>query len=69
MDVQIHLIAYRGHGTMVGAGVQIVSPKSKCLLGLQEAELSTWTAFLHRTVDATYNTETVIDNLHNMIGE
>lgn len=35
----------------------------------QEAELSSWTAFLHRAVDATYNTEIVIDNLHNMIGE
>ncbi|CAG4993211.1 unnamed protein product [Colias eurytheme] len=38
------------------------------ILGL-EAELSTWTAFLQRAVDATYNTEVVIDNLHNMIAE
>ncbi|CAB3260167.1 unnamed protein product [Arctia plantaginis] len=34
-----------------------------------EAELSTWTAFLQRAVEATYNTEVVIDNLHNMIAE
>lgn len=39
-----------------------------CVL-LQEAELRSWTAFLRRAVDATYNTEIVIDNLHNMIGE
>ncbi|CAH2242579.1 jg14639 [Pararge aegeria aegeria] len=36
---------------------------------LQEAELSTWTAFLQRAVEATYNTEVVIDNLHNLVGE
>ncbi|KAJ2944095.1 hypothetical protein O0L34_g18062 [Tuta absoluta] len=48
---------------------------AECLCGadgvvlLQEAELSTWTAFLQRAVDATYNSEVVIDNLHNMIAE
>lgn len=41
---------------------------TECLC-LQEAELSTWTAFVQRAVDATYNTEVVVDNLHNLVGE
>lgn len=44
-------------------------PQMDSVLAKMEAELSTWTAFLHRAVDATYNTEIVIDNLHNMIAE
>ncbi|KAJ0178563.1 hypothetical protein K1T71_006386 [Dendrolimus kikuchii] len=44
-------------------------PQMDTLLAKMEAELSTWTAFLQRAVDATYNTEVVIDNLHNMIAE
>ncbi|XP_072947885.1 uncharacterized protein [Epargyreus clarus] len=43
-------------------------PQMDTMLAKMEAELSTWTAFLQRAVDATYNTEVVIDNLHNMIG-
>ncbi|CAH0584005.1 unnamed protein product [Chrysodeixis includens] len=44
-------------------------PQMDTMLAKMEAELSTWTAFLQRAVDATYNTEVVIDNLHNMIAE
>ncbi|XP_049874408.1 uncharacterized protein LOC126372624 [Pectinophora gossypiella] len=44
-------------------------PQMDSLLAKMEAELSTWTAFLQRAVDATYNSEVVIDNLHNMIAE
>ncbi|CAK1586556.1 unnamed protein product [Parnassius mnemosyne] len=44
-------------------------PQMDSMLAKMEAELSTWTAFLQRAVDATYNTEVVIDNLHNMIAE
>lgn len=44
-------------------------PQMDTMLAKMEAELSTWTAFLQRAVDATYNTEIVIDNLHNMIAE
>ncbi|XP_038206274.1 uncharacterized protein LOC119828243 [Zerene cesonia] len=44
-------------------------PQMDNMLAKMEAELSTWTAFLQRAVDATYNTEVVIDNLHNMIAE
>lgn len=36
---------------------------------VQEAELHTWTAFLQRTVEANYNTEVVMDNLYNLVGE
>ncbi|CAF4864301.1 unnamed protein product [Pieris macdunnoughi] len=36
---------------------------------LQETELSAWTAFLQRAVDATYSSEVTIDNLHNLIAE
>ncbi|KAG7296334.1 hypothetical protein JYU34_021472 [Plutella xylostella] len=39
------------------------------MLNKMENELRSWTAFLHRAVDATYNTEIVVDNLHNMIAE
>lgn len=42
-------------------------PQMDTMLAKMEAELSTWTAFLHRAVDATYNTEVVIENLQNMI--
>lgn len=44
-------------------------PQMDTMLAKMEAELRTWTAFLHRAVDATYNTEVVIDNLQNMIAE
>ncbi|XP_053606951.1 uncharacterized protein LOC128673246 [Plodia interpunctella] len=44
-------------------------PQMDTMLAKMEAELSTWTAFLQRAVDATYNTEVVIDNLHNLIAE
>ncbi|XP_049706569.2 uncharacterized protein LOC126056736 [Helicoverpa armigera] len=44
-------------------------PQMDTMLAKMEAELSTWTAFLQRAVDATYNTEVVIDNLHNIIAE
>ncbi|KAJ8716373.1 hypothetical protein PYW08_013658 [Mythimna loreyi] len=44
-------------------------PQMDTMLAKMEAELSTWTAFLQRAVDATYNTEVVIDNLHNVIAE
>lgn len=44
-------------------------PQMDTMLAKMEAELSTWTAFLQRAVDATYNTEIVIDNLHNLIAE
>ncbi|XP_063827866.1 uncharacterized protein LOC135077260 [Ostrinia nubilalis] len=44
-------------------------PQMDTMLAKMEAELSTWTAFLQRAVDATYSTEVVIDNLHNMIAE
>ncbi|XP_075979071.1 uncharacterized protein LOC142978483 [Anticarsia gemmatalis] len=44
-------------------------PQMDTMLAKMEAELSAWTAFLQRAVDATYNTEVVIDNLHNMIAE
>ncbi|PZC78304.1 hypothetical protein B5X24_HaOG202309 [Helicoverpa armigera] len=46
-----------------------MSVVAECVACVQEAELSTWTAFLQRAVDATYNTEVVIDNLHNIIAE
>ncbi|XP_026325214.1 uncharacterized protein LOC113234158 [Hyposmocoma kahamanoa] len=44
-------------------------PQMDSMLAKMEAELSTWTAFLQRAVDATYNTEVVVDNLHNLIAE
>ncbi|XP_063623292.1 uncharacterized protein LOC134795389 [Cydia splendana] len=44
-------------------------PVMDAMLAKMEAELRSWTAFLHRAVDATYNSEIVIDNLHNMIAE
>ncbi|KAM3957737.1 uncharacterized protein ACR2FA_008251 [Aphomia sociella] len=44
-------------------------PQMDTMLAKMEAELSTWTSFLQRAVDATYNTEVVIDNLQNMIAE
>ncbi|CAH2039939.1 unnamed protein product, partial [Iphiclides podalirius] len=47
----------------------LVAIRIELLIIFLEAELSTWTSFLQRAVDATYNTEVVIDNLHNMITE
>ncbi|XP_026499942.2 uncharacterized protein LOC113403574 [Vanessa tameamea] len=44
-------------------------PQMDTMLAKMEAELSTWTAFLQRAVDATYNTEVVIDNVQNLIAE
>lgn len=44
-------------------------PQMDTMLAKMEAELSTWTAFLQRAVDATYDTEVVIDNLHNLVAE
>ncbi|OWR54696.1 uncharacterized protein LOC116772691 [Danaus plexippus] len=44
-------------------------PQMDSMLAKMEAELSTWTAFLQRAVDATYNTEVVIDNLQNLVAE
>ncbi|CAG9793620.1 unnamed protein product [Diatraea saccharalis] len=44
-------------------------PQMDSLLAKMEAELSAWTSFLQRAVDATTHTEVVIDNLHNMIAE
>ncbi|XP_039755326.1 uncharacterized protein LOC120630242 [Pararge aegeria] len=44
-------------------------PQMDAMLAKMEAELSTWTAFLQRAVEATYNTEVVIDNLHNLVVE
>ncbi|XP_068618658.1 uncharacterized protein [Battus philenor] len=44
-------------------------PQMDTMLAKMEAELSAWTAFLQRAVDATYSTEIAIDNLHNMIAE
>ncbi|RVE51371.1 hypothetical protein evm_003926 [Chilo suppressalis] len=44
-------------------------PQMDSMLAKMEAELSAWTSFLQRAVDATCNTEVVIDNLHNMIAE
>ncbi|CAH2091545.1 unnamed protein product [Euphydryas editha] len=46
----------------------VVAGSAACPLS-QEAELSTWTAFLQRAVDATYNTEVIIDNVQNLIAE
>ncbi|CAH0729427.1 unnamed protein product, partial [Brenthis ino] len=44
-------------------------PQMDTMLAKMEAELSTWTSFLQRAVEATYNTEVVIDNLQNLVAE
>ncbi|XP_013134498.1 PREDICTED: uncharacterized protein LOC106100250 [Papilio polytes] len=44
-------------------------PQMDTMLAKMEGELSAWTAFLQRAVDAAYNSEVVVDNLHNLIAE
>ncbi|XP_034831622.1 uncharacterized protein [Maniola hyperantus] len=44
-------------------------PQMDTMLAKMEAELSAWTAFLQRAVEATCNTEVIIDNLHNLVEE
>ncbi|CAH4028949.1 uncharacterized protein LOC123710279 [Pieris brassicae] len=44
-------------------------PQMDTMLAKMESELSAWTAFLQRAVDATYSSEVTIDNLHNLIAE
>ncbi|XP_023934579.1 uncharacterized protein LOC112043410 [Bicyclus anynana] len=44
-------------------------PQMDTMLAKMEAELSAWTAFLQRAVEAAYNSEVVIDNLHNLVAE
>ncbi|VVC87705.1 unnamed protein product [Leptidea sinapis] len=44
-------------------------PQMDSVLAKMERELSAWTAFVQRAVDATNNSEVVIDNLQNLIAE
>ncbi|XP_041987889.1 uncharacterized protein LOC121739471 [Aricia agestis] len=44
-------------------------PQMDAMLAKMESELNAWTVFLQRAVDATYNSEVVIENLHNLVAE